>query len=630
MSQRILVFESDTAFANDVKSSFEQLGAQVDVAYDGPSGLELAQGKKPDLILLTIELPGMNGFLVCKKIKKTAELENVPLVILSSEVDEETFEQHKKLRTRADEYIRKPIGFAELLERVKRFVPLNGAGEASLADDEHAEVDEETIEIEDAFVDEEVIVMSDDTTPPPELRVSSGPSAEVEQFADEALDALVLNDDKPAPVAAAPEPAPAPTRASIPHHPVPSAPGPRMSAAPAEPTAASAASLAEIERLKRELAAAEQKLQAAEKRSATAEQRASGAEKALDAAKKTGGVSSRELLDLREQLNKKDHELLDLRDQVTARDKQLIDGSDKSLALERDLQDTRDKADGLQREVDKKNEVVAALTTDKESAKKRLDDMKARMERSEVKVKDLGVELDGIKAQHALDLEEAHTAHAQTEAKLRAEQAATTERLKEEHAVALAAQKRAHADELSELREEHAVAQKSAAERASQEKNEALAELRAELLAQQSAKLADAAGAHKAELSAALSAHENELRRTREQLEQKAAADLAEATDKHRLDMARVGKALSEAESRYALLEERHEETEQGRAVAEKSLRTVTGERDELAARAKTLDADLSSARAKLQSDSELLDRVRKAMAIGLGLLEEQKQNPPS
>src|SRR5262245_33050672 len=136
MSQRILVFENDAAFAQEVKTSFERLGASVQVAADGPTGLELAAGNRPDLILLTIELPGMNGFLVCKKIKKTTELENVPLIILSSEVDEETFEQHKKLRTRADDYIRKPIAFADLIERVKPLVPLNGNGAAALLDDQ--------------------------------------------------------------------------------------------------------------------------------------------------------------------------------------------------------------------------------------------------------------------------------------------------------------------------------------------------------------------------------------------------------------------------------------------------------------------------------------------------------------
>ena len=99
-------------------------------------------------------------------------------------------------------------------------------------------------------------------------------------------------------------------------------------------TAHSVAQGVEVERLRRELQAAEEKAQAAEKRVASEEQRASGAEKALDAAKRTGGVSSRELLDLREQLNRKERELLDLREQVTARDKQLIEASEHGLGRE--------------------------------------------------------------------------------------------------------------------------------------------------------------------------------------------------------------------------------------------------------------------------------------------------------
>ena len=79
MSQRVLVFESDASFADEVKRNFERMGLAVDVAGDGPSGLELASAHPPALILLAIELPGMNGFLVCKKIKKMAELEHVPL-----------------------------------------------------------------------------------------------------------------------------------------------------------------------------------------------------------------------------------------------------------------------------------------------------------------------------------------------------------------------------------------------------------------------------------------------------------------------------------------------------------------------------------------------------------------------
>src|SRR6188472_3910122 len=119
MGQHILLFESDPAFATEVRANFERLGATVDVASDGAAGLELASAHRPDLILLSIELPGMNGFLVCKKLKKQEGLENVPLFILSSEATEDVFEQHKKLRTRADDYIHKPIAFVDLFDRVK-------------------------------------------------------------------------------------------------------------------------------------------------------------------------------------------------------------------------------------------------------------------------------------------------------------------------------------------------------------------------------------------------------------------------------------------------------------------------------------------------------------------------------
>ena len=80
MSQRILVFENDPDFAREVQSGFGSLGATVDLVSDGPSGLEHAADAPPDLILLSIELPGMNGFLVCKKIKKSAGLKDIPLM----------------------------------------------------------------------------------------------------------------------------------------------------------------------------------------------------------------------------------------------------------------------------------------------------------------------------------------------------------------------------------------------------------------------------------------------------------------------------------------------------------------------------------------------------------------------
>src|SRR5262249_25263833 len=97
---------------------------------------------------LSIELPRMNGFSVCNKLKKDASLKDIPLVIMSSESSEETFEQHKKLRTRAEDYVHKPIAFGELLERIRAFVKIEAAERESsngiMIDDAALVLDEAT------------------------------------------------------------------------------------------------------------------------------------------------------------------------------------------------------------------------------------------------------------------------------------------------------------------------------------------------------------------------------------------------------------------------------------------------------------------------------------------------------
>src|SRR5262245_16178820 len=134
---KVLVFESDPSFAGELRTELGRLGATVQVVDDGNLGLQAAAQDKPDLILLSIELPRMNGFSVCNKLKKDPNLKDVPLVIMSSESSEETFEQHRKLRTRADDYVHKPIAFGELLQHINAFVPLaaDSADEGILIDD---------------------------------------------------------------------------------------------------------------------------------------------------------------------------------------------------------------------------------------------------------------------------------------------------------------------------------------------------------------------------------------------------------------------------------------------------------------------------------------------------------------
>jgi CheY-like chemotaxis protein len=123
---KVLIFEHDAAFVNELRRELAKLGCAVTVVEDGDVGLVQAASDRPDLILLSIELPKTNGYSVCNKLKKDPRFTHVPLVILSTESTDETFEQHKKLRTRADDYVHKPIAFGALLPHLKPFLPTQG------------------------------------------------------------------------------------------------------------------------------------------------------------------------------------------------------------------------------------------------------------------------------------------------------------------------------------------------------------------------------------------------------------------------------------------------------------------------------------------------------------------------
>jgi len=127
MSKKILIFESDATFADELRQGFTGLGCEVSVVDDANHGLQAAAKDKPDLIYLAVELPRSNGFSVCNKLKRDTGLANVPVVILSQDSTDETFEQHRRLRGRAEDYIHKPISFDALLARTGSLAGLNGA-----------------------------------------------------------------------------------------------------------------------------------------------------------------------------------------------------------------------------------------------------------------------------------------------------------------------------------------------------------------------------------------------------------------------------------------------------------------------------------------------------------------------
>ncbi|MBI5528518.1 MAG: response regulator [Deltaproteobacteria bacterium] len=151
--KKILIIEADRNFASDLSKSLGFKGFDTALADNGKEGLEAVRKERPDLIVLCVELPMMSGYSVCNKLKKDADLKDVPLIIMSSEATPETFEQHKKLKTHAEDYLIKPFEPQKLIESIGRLLKLPAGGEAAPGGGE----DEVELKIgEDAIVEEEI------------------------------------------------------------------------------------------------------------------------------------------------------------------------------------------------------------------------------------------------------------------------------------------------------------------------------------------------------------------------------------------------------------------------------------------------------------------------------------------
>ena len=115
MPKKILIIEDETGILMSVKDEFESQGYMVYAAEDGGKGLELAKDKKPDLIILDIMLPVLDGYEVCKKLRM--EGDRTPIIMLT--VKDKELDKVLGLELGADDYVTKPFSFAELTARVK-------------------------------------------------------------------------------------------------------------------------------------------------------------------------------------------------------------------------------------------------------------------------------------------------------------------------------------------------------------------------------------------------------------------------------------------------------------------------------------------------------------------------------
>lgn len=120
--RKVLIIDDDDALLPMLKTAFKRYKFDVHVTSDAAEGLEQARVLKPDLVLLSVELPTGNGFLVCKDFKQDAELKSIPVIITSRKASEADFEKHRKLKVRANDYLHKPFTDEELFAKVGNVV----------------------------------------------------------------------------------------------------------------------------------------------------------------------------------------------------------------------------------------------------------------------------------------------------------------------------------------------------------------------------------------------------------------------------------------------------------------------------------------------------------------------------
>lgn len=588
--ERILILDSDPTFSQTVRDGFERLGAQVEVVADGNRALAAAKALTPDLILLSVELQNLNGWVVCKKLRATAHLKDIPLFVLSSEATVEIFEQHRRLSARADDYIHKPVSFDELLEHVRAVLPFEDMPVDDMSD---------AISVDDSGMYVEEVADKSNHHAPADADDQTNVDAEIEDFTESAFGSLIIQDDKKYV-----EQFPDQTDVNM------TAPLGAMAVAGHDADHRDK----EIERLRQDLHAAREEIDGlmdtAKRRATEADRLQSQMEVLRSNVSQEKGAptaSGRELLDLRESLNRKDKEILDLRDQVTGRDRQLIEASDAALTKEREHNDLRERISALQKEIEAGRVQNTGLVADKAKLSQQLSELRERL---------AGVEDE--------------VAHAQE----------TLEATRRGHEDAIQALQTTHGQELLALRKD---LEDSSEQGQMALKNE-----------------------HKRQIQRLTAEHEDATVALRDKLQQKHETELRHLQTKHAEELALLGRRLEEMESnleategalrqseamaeaarieltstietlrreRQTVVEERDKTVNAFKDAAEKAA-ALEGQLEQQTLRVETLQRSqtdlqhqLDSAVDKITSDEEFLQRARKAIAITATLLDEQKNN---
>jgi CheY-like chemotaxis protein len=134
---KILVVDDEKNIRLVVGKSLEKAGYDVDYAVDGVEAVDKANNISPDLILLDLRLPKMNGFLVLEALKSDAATEEIPVIILSALSEEDDVQ--KAISSGAEDFLVKPISQSDLLAAVEESIMEEGTGQEEIEEEDNNE-----------------------------------------------------------------------------------------------------------------------------------------------------------------------------------------------------------------------------------------------------------------------------------------------------------------------------------------------------------------------------------------------------------------------------------------------------------------------------------------------------------
>ncbi len=122
---RILYIEDHPAQRDIMAQMLELSGYDVAVACDGLDGLEQARSRSPDLILMDLRMPRMDGFQAIRELRKDPDTSEIPIIAISAWASAK--HKERALEAGADEHFTKPVDLNRLLETINRFLTMQGS-----------------------------------------------------------------------------------------------------------------------------------------------------------------------------------------------------------------------------------------------------------------------------------------------------------------------------------------------------------------------------------------------------------------------------------------------------------------------------------------------------------------------